>query len=68
MNGVAFTGGHGGFGSSALDLIARTQAQIEEVAQFDPAPRDYRAPRMNLAPSLPAAPLAEMQASFDLTI
>ena len=68
MNNIAFAGGHGGFGPSALELIARTQAQIEEVAQFTSQPRDYRAPRMNLSSSLPAAPLAEMQASFDLTI
>ena len=68
MNSVAFTGGHGGFGPSALELIARTQTQIEEVAQFTSLPRDYRAPRMSLSSNLPAAPLAEMQASFDLTI
>ena len=68
MNGAAFTSGHGGFGSSALDLIARTKAQIEEVAQFNSEPRDYRIPRMNLASSLPAGPLSEMQTKFDLTI
>lgn len=68
MNGVAFAGGHGGFGSTALDLIARTKNQIEEVAQFVSEPRNYRAPRMSLASSLPAEPLAEKQTSFDLTI
>ena len=68
MTGAAFIAGHGGFGFTALDLIARTQTQIEEVAQFTPQLRNFQAPRMSLSSNLPAAPLAEMQTQFDLTI
>jgi len=58
--------GHTGFGSTALQLIAAASAQIEQVAQFKAQPRDFSAPRMQYASSLPAAPLSEMQTQFDI--
>ena len=67
MSVPATVGGHTGFGSTALQLMAETKAQIEQVAQFRAQPRDFSAPRMQLASSLPAAPLADMQTQFDVT-
>ena len=61
-------GGHTGFGATALQLMAATRAQVEQVAEFRAQPRDFSAPRMQLASSLPAAPLADMQTRFDLTV
>ena len=58
-------GGHTGFSTSALQLLAATQRQVEEVAAYRSTPRDFSAPRMELASSLPAAPLADMQPRFD---
>ena len=58
--------GHTGFGS-ALALMTATQAQVEQVAQFRAQPRDFSAPRMQLASSLPAAPLIDMQFHLDVT-
>ena len=60
-------GGHNGFGSTLLQLMAATQSQVEEVAAFRSTPRDFSAPRMELASSLPAVPLADMQPRFDAT-
>jgi len=59
--------GHTGFGSTALALMTATQAQVEQVAQFRAQPRDFSAPRMQLASSLPAAPLIDMQFHLDVT-
>lgn len=59
-------GGHGSFGAAGLQLLAASKAQIEEVAQFQAQPRDFRAPRMEQASSLPAAPLKDMEMRFDL--
>lgn len=59
-------GGHGGFSSAGLQLIASSKAQIEEVAQFQAQARDFSAPRMQLASSLPAAPLKDLETHFDV--
>lgn len=66
MSSPASVGGHTGFSSAGLQLIASSKAQIEEVAQFQAQARDFSAPRMQLASSLPAAPLKEMETHFDL--
>ncbi|MFT5369890.1 MAG: hypothetical protein ACI8V2_004869 [Candidatus Latescibacterota bacterium] len=62
----ANVGGHAGFSSAGLQLLAASKAQIEQVAQFQAQSRDFRAPRMQLASSLPAAPLKDMETHFDL--
>ena len=64
----ASVGGHTGFGSTGLQLIKASKTQVEEVAQFQTQPRDFRAPRMQLASSLPAAPLKDMETHFDLRV
>lgn len=66
MSAPPSVGGHGGFSSAGLQLIASSKAQVEEVAQFRAQPRDFSAPRMTLASSLPAAPLKDMETHFDL--
>ena len=66
MSSPASVGGHGGFSAAGLQLIASSKAQIEEVAQFQAQARDFRAPRMELSSSLPAAPLKDMETHFDL--
>ncbi|MDA0710661.1 MAG: hypothetical protein O3B73_10685 [bacterium] len=67
MNSVpASVGGHSAYGSAGLQLIASSKTQIEEVAQFRARARDFSAPRMQLASSLPAAPLKDMETRFDL--
>lgn len=54
--------GHTGYaGQTALDLIARHQQQVEDVARFRPTVRDFRAPRMELSSSLDAVPLKDMR-------
>ena len=60
-------GGHTGFGSTVLQLLAASTTQIEEVAAFRATPQDFSAPRMQQASSLPAAPLAEMEFQLDIT-
>ena len=64
----ALAGGHTASGSTALQLFAATKNQVEQVARFNSRPRDFSAPAMQLASSLPAAPLAEMKTRFDLRI
>ena len=60
--------GHTGFGTTGLQLIVAAQAQVEQVAQFNARPRDFSAPRMQFASSLPAAPLANMQTQIDIRV
>ena len=54
-------GGRSGGALAAVQLIAATQQQVEDVASFRPTVRDFSAPRMQLASSLPAAPLKDMR-------
>jgi hypothetical protein len=55
--------GHTGFGGAiALDLIARHDDQVQEVARFRPVVRHYRAPGMQQAAGASAAvPLKDMR-------
>ncbi len=50
-----------------LQLLQLTQNQVEAVASFRTQVRDFSAPRMELASSLPAVPLAEMGRNIDVT-
>ncbi len=59
-------GGLTGYGSTSLDLMERTAELIEEVVQFRPEIRDYSAPRMSLASSLNAVPLADLRPVIDI--
>ena len=59
--------GHTGFSSTSLQLIRATERLVEEVVNFRARPRDFSAPRMQLASSLPAQPLAEMGQQIDIT-
>lgn len=59
-------GGHTGYGVTSLSLLERTTQLIEEVVNFQTQVRDYSAPSMDLASSLPAVPLAEMRPNIDV--
>ena len=59
--------GHSGFSSTSLQLIRATERLIQEVVTFRARPRDFSAPRMQLASSLPAQPLAERGQQIDVT-
>ena len=54
-------GGRSGGALAAVQLITATQQQVGDVASFRAAVRDFSAPRMQLASSLPAAPLKDMR-------
>ena len=59
-------GGHTSYGGTSLILLEKTTQLIEEVVNFRTQVRDYSAPRMTLASSLPAVPLAEMRPTIDV--
>lgn len=58
--------GHTGFGSTALQLLMATTRQVEAVAAFRAQPKDFSAPRMQLASSVPAAPFAQQGQQVDV--
>jgi hypothetical protein len=59
-------GGHTSHGSTSLSLLESTTQLIEEVVTFQTEVRDFSAPRMTLASSLPAVPLAELRPTIDV--
>lgn len=59
-------GGHTGYGITGLSLLEQTTQLIEEVVNFRTQVRDYAAPPMSQASSLPAVPLAEMRPNIDV--
>ncbi|MDP6779118.1 MAG: hypothetical protein QGI83_20350 [Candidatus Latescibacteria bacterium] len=59
MSDVPFIGGQTGFGGTALQLINLTERQVNEVANFRTRVRNYSAPRMELASSIPTPTFAE---------
>ena len=59
-------GGHTGYGFTSKTLIDKTTELIEEVVTFRTQVRDFSAPRMTLASSLPAVPLAELRPNIDV--
>jgi hypothetical protein len=59
-------GGRTGYGVTSLSLLESTSQLIEEVVTFQTVVRDYSAPRMSLASSLPAVPLAELRPTIDV--
>jgi hypothetical protein len=61
-------GGHTGYGITGLSLLEKTTQLIEEVVTFQTQVRDYSAPSMSLASSLPAVPLAEMTHNIDVQV
>ena len=66
MNINPLYGGHTGYGMTSLSLLERTTDLIEEVVNFRTEVRDYSAPRMELASSLPAVPLADIRPTVDV--
>lgn len=64
--GIPLYGGHTGYGVTSLNLLERTTQLIEEVVEFRTEVRDYAAPRMSLASSLPAVPLADLRPNIDV--
>lgn len=59
--------GHTGFGGAAMDLIARTREQVEQVANFRFTVRDFSAPRMTRASSIEAPTILERGRLLDIT-
>ena len=59
MSDVPFIGGQTGFGGTALQLLQMTARQVEEVANFRTQVRDYSAPRMEQASSIPTPTFSE---------
>jgi hypothetical protein len=61
-------GGHTSYGPTGLNLLQRTTELIEEVVNFRTQVRDFSAPRMSQASSLPAVPLAELRPTIDVQV
>ena len=59
MSDVPFIGGRTGFGGTALQLLNLTARQVEEVANFRTRVRDFSAPRMERASSIPTPTFSE---------
>ncbi len=59
--------GRGAFAATALQLLEATEPQVREVASFRTQVRDYSAPRMEQASSIPAPTLAERGRLIDTT-
>ena len=59
--------GHTGFSSTSLQLIRATERLVEEVVNFRAHPRDFTAPKMQLASSLPVKSMAEAGQQIDIT-
>lgn len=56
-----------GFDGTALQLLEETTRLIEEVTTFRVEPRDFSAPKMELASSIPVVTLVERGKQVDLT-
>ena len=67
MQELPIYSGHNGYGSTLLQLLELTRSQVEAVVKFRTQPRDFSAPRMELASSVPTVPLAEMGRNIDVT-